>query len=152
MNSVNLIGRLTKEIEVNATPKGTLVTNFSLAVQKDKENADFINCVAYNKTAELLQKFVKKGNQVAVEGSISTRNYEGKDGKKVYVTEVIVNKIHLLSNNISSSKSNNPMGHTMLLENAEGELFEEICDMDNFLPLKIVVEGVVIDELNRLYY
>jgi single-strand DNA-binding protein len=114
MNSVNLIGRLTKEIEVNATPKGTLVTNFSLAVQKDKENADFINCVAYNKTAELLQKFVKKGNQVAVEGSISTRNYEGKDGKKVYVTEVIVNKIHLLSNSAPAKVDNSVI--------AEGDL------------------------------
>lgn len=115
MNIVHLIGRLTKEVEVNATPKGTIVGKFSLAVQKDKENADFINCVAFGKTAELLEKYVKKGNQVGLEGSISTRNYEGKDGKKVYVTEVIVNKVHLLSNSNVSNKLE-------VIELAEGDL------------------------------
>lgn len=105
MNIVHLIGRLTKEVEINSTPKGVLVGKFSVAIQRDKENADFINCVAFGKTAELLEKYVKKGNQVGLEGSISTRNYDGKDGKKVYVTEVVVNKVHLLSNQGASSSS-----------------------------------------------
>ena len=97
MNKVVLIGRLTKDIELKSTQSGKLTTTFTLAVQRDKENADFIQCVAWERKAELLRDYTHKGSQVAIEGRIQTRNYES-NGRKVYVTEVWVNDIQLLDN------------------------------------------------------
>lgn len=102
MNKAVLIGRNTKEIELRATKSGSSVTAFTIAVNRDFKNAngeteaDFINCVAYGKTAELLSKYVKKGDRLAVEGRIQVRNYDNQEGKKVYVTEVIVQNIEFL--------------------------------------------------------
>lgn len=102
MNKVLLIARNVKEIELKATKTGTSVTAFTVAVNRDFKNAngeteaDFINCVAYGKTAELLSKYVKKGDRLAVEGRIQVRNYDNQEGKKVYVTEVIVQNIEFL--------------------------------------------------------
>lgn len=101
MNQVILIGRLTKTPDQRYTPNGTAVTTFTLAVDKptkDKD-ADFINCVAWNKLAETVANYCTKGKQVAVAGRISTRNYENSDGKKVYVTEVTVTELKFLSEN-----------------------------------------------------
>ncbi len=102
MNKTILIGRNVKEIEYRTTTSGKGVTAFTIAVNRDFKNAngeteaDFINCVAYGKTAELLSKYVKKGDRLAVEGRIQTRNYDNQEGKKVYVTEVIVQNIEFL--------------------------------------------------------
>lgn len=91
MNKVFLIGRLTNEpvLRENETTK---VAKFTLAVNRLKEGADFINCIAWNKTAELISKYFKKGSQLAIEGRINTGSYE-KDGKKVYTTDIIVENI-----------------------------------------------------------
>ena len=92
MNKAILIGRLTKDPELRTTPTGRNVCQFSVAVSRNFTNAngereaDFINCVVWDKQAENLVKYQKKGNQIAVEGRIQTRNYDDKDGKKVYVT------------------------------------------------------------------
>lgn len=102
MNKAILVGRNVKEIELRATTSGSSVTAFTIAVNRDFKNAngeieaDFINCVAYGKTAELLSKYVKKGDRLAVEGRIQVRNYDNQEGKKVYVTEVIVQNIEFL--------------------------------------------------------
>lgn len=96
MNNTQLIGRLTKEVEVNVTPQDKKVANFTLAVNKYGEGADFIQCVAWEKTAEVLEKYTKKGSQIGVTGRIQTRNYDHNDGYKVYVTEVVVNTVDLL--------------------------------------------------------
>ena len=96
MNSVNLIGRVTKDIELKVTQSGNSVTSFTLAVQRDKDNADFINCVAWNKTAEVLNNYVSKGHRIALNGRIQTRTYDDNNGRKVYVMEVVANRIHLL--------------------------------------------------------
>lgn len=98
MNKVILMGRLTKDPETRYTQStNTQVTSFTLAVNrrfsKEKES-DFINIVAWNKTAEFCGKYFKKGQQVGVIGRIQTRNYEDKDGKKVYVTEVIAEEVY----------------------------------------------------------
>lgn len=98
MNRVILIGRITKDIELRSTKDGKSVTSFSLAVSrmnKEKET-DFISCVAWDKTADLMEKYVCKGDQIAVSGKIRTRNYEDKNGQKVYATEVIVDEIQFL--------------------------------------------------------
>ena len=89
MNKAILIGRLTKDPELRTTPTGRNVCQFSVAVSRNFTNAngereaDFINCVVWDKQAENLVKYQKKGNQIAVEGRIQTRNYDDKDGKKV---------------------------------------------------------------------
>ena len=95
MNKVILLGRLTRDPEVRyTTTNNTLVCTFSLAVNRrfkteGQPDADFFNIVAWSKTGEFCSKYFKKGQQVAVEGRLQTRNYDDKDGKKVYVTEVV---------------------------------------------------------------
>lgn len=113
MNKTILIGRNVKEIELRTTTSGSSVTAFTIAVNRDFKNAngeteaDFINCVAYGKTAEILSKYVKKGDRLAVEGRIQVRNYDNQEGKKVYVTEVIVQNIEFLETK-SNKKEETP--------------------------------------------
>src|SRR5699024_9334975 len=99
-NNVTLIGRLTKAIDIKATNSGTTVGNFTLAVNltfgKKEQEADFITCVAFNKTAEIISQYTDKGSQIAVVGRIQTRNYENKEGVRIYVTEVVANQVQLL--------------------------------------------------------
>ena len=104
MNNVNMIGRICKDLEVRFTQSNnTAMANFTLAVnrkfKKDgQQDADFINCQAWAKTAEIMAKYCTKGSQIGITGRINTRNYEGKDGKKVYVTEVIVEDFYFCGN------------------------------------------------------
>ena len=102
MNKLILIGRLTKDPEARYSQNGTCVANFTLAVDRRKESedgtsADFINCVAFGKTGELVENYLNKGKLVAVSGSIQTRSYTTSDGDKRYVTEAIVNELQFLS-------------------------------------------------------
>ena len=109
LNKVILIGRTTRDVDFRRTSSGTPVATFTLAldnrfVLKDgKPTTDFINCVAWNKTAETMEKYVKKGAMIAVEGRIQTRNYENKDGNKVYVTEVICENMRMLDTRTAGS-------------------------------------------------
>lgn len=98
MNKVIITGRTTKDIELKVTPTGTNVATFSVAVKrpfKDNES-DFFECVAYSKTAELISKYVKKGDLIGLEGRLQARNYTNKEGRKVYVTEIIVENVEFL--------------------------------------------------------
>ena len=98
MNKVELIGRLTKDIEIRVTRDTQLsVGRFTLAVNRRKKDdgADFINCTVFGKTADVMEKYVKKGHQVAVCGRIQTGSYE-KDGVKHYTTDVIVEDFDFL--------------------------------------------------------
>ena len=100
MNKVLLMGRLTKDPEVRyTTTNNTLVCGFTLAVNRrfakeGEQQADFINIVAWNKLGEFCSKYFTKGQQVAICGRIQTRTYDDKDGKKVYVTEVVAEEAH----------------------------------------------------------
>ena len=102
MNKAILIGRLTRDPELRTTPTGRSVCQFSIAVNRTytsasgEREADFINCVVWDKQAENLARYQKKGNQIAVDGRIQTRNYDDKDGKKVYVTEILATNISFL--------------------------------------------------------
>lgn len=102
MNKAILIGRLTKDPELRTTPTGRNVCQFAIAVNRTytsasgEREADFINCVVWDKQAENLAKYQKKGNQIAVDGRIQTRNYDDNNGRKVYVTEVLVNNVSFL--------------------------------------------------------
>ena len=103
MNRVCLNGRLTKDIDLRYTQNNVAVASFTLAVTRKFKNqngdyeSDFINCVAYKKTAELMNEWLKKGDLIGIEGRIQTRSYDDKNGKKVYVTEVIVESIDFLA-------------------------------------------------------
>ena len=112
MNKVFLIGRLTKDPELRYTGSNIAVATFSIAVnrtftnQSGEREADFINIVVWDKQAENLVKYQKKGNQIAVDGRIQTRNYEDKDGKRVYVTEILANNISFLDSKGTNTSSN----------------------------------------------
>lgn len=94
INRVILVGRLTKTPELKSTPNGKSVMNFTLAVQRDKDNTDFINCIAWSKTAEILAQYTSKGSLVAVEGRIQTRTYDS-NGVTKYVTEIVCDGLTL---------------------------------------------------------
>ena len=96
LNKVVLIGRMVKDAELKATQSGKSVASFTIAVDSgygENKKADFINCVAWNKTAEFVTAWFKKGDMIAVVGRLSSRSYEGADGRKNYVTEVIVSEV-----------------------------------------------------------
>ena len=102
MNNVNLIGRLTKPVDLRYTQSGIAYGSFTLAVtrrfknQNGEREADFINCVIWKKGAENLTNFTQKGSLIGVSGAIQTRNYENQQGQRVYVTEVLVENFDLL--------------------------------------------------------
>ncbi|MFK2826570.1 single-stranded DNA-binding protein [Bacillus sp. B190/17] len=102
MNRVILVGRLTKDPDLRYTPNGVAVATFTLAVnrsfanQQGERETDFINCVVWRRPAENVANFLKKGSLAGVDGRIQTRNYEGQDGKRVYVTEVLAESVQFL--------------------------------------------------------
>ena len=102
-NIILLVGRLTKNIELRYTESEKAIGNFTIAVNRDYKNqngeyeTDFFNCVVYGKVAETMQQYTQKGDLVGVRGRLQNRNYEDKEGKKHYVTEVITEKLTFLS-------------------------------------------------------
>ena len=98
MNLTILLGRLVKTPEIKTSASGVKILNFTLAVNKKVKEQDvtsYINCVAFNKTAEIIAQYTQKGSKVIVEGELSSRSYD-KDGTKVYVTEIIVNQVTII--------------------------------------------------------
>ena len=99
MNKVVLIGRLTKDPELRfAAGSGTAVSRFSVAVTRQfkKEETDFINCVAFGKTAETISQYLTKGSQMALTGSIRTGSYDAQDGSKRYTTDVAIDSFEFI--------------------------------------------------------
>lgn len=124
------MGRLTKDPEVRYTQTSNImVTSFTLAVnrrfvaQGQERQADFLPIVSWNKTAEFVAKYFKKGQQVAVIGRVETRNYDDKDGKKVYVTEVIAEEVYF-----ADSKREDGQATTFTPDNTTS--FEASTDTD----------------------
>jgi len=96
INKVILMGRLTRDPELRHTGTGTPVCSFSIAIDNgygENRQTDFINCVAWNKTAEFVSNYFQQGKMIIVIGRISTRSWEGQDGKKNYVTEVVASEV-----------------------------------------------------------
>lgn len=94
INKAILIGRLTKKAELKSTTNGKSVCNFTLAVQRDKDNTDFIPCVMWGKTAEILAQYTDRGSLIAVEGRIQVRLYDS-NGVTKYATEIICDGLTL---------------------------------------------------------
>lgn len=134
LNRVVLVGRLTRDPDLRYTPNGIAVANFNIACNRPFKNqngeneADFINCVVWRKTAENLANYMKKGSMIGVDGRLQSRSYENKDGKMVFVTEIVAESIQFLetrnnqggsqqqsnyqykqTNNQTQNTNNNPM-------------------------------------------
>lgn len=111
MNKAFLIGRLTRDPELRYSSSNAAIVNFSIAIDRQYTNnqgqreTDFINIVAFQKQAENVKKYLSKGSLVAIDGRIQTRNYEDKDGKKVYVTEVVADRVQFLESKGSSNSN-----------------------------------------------
>lgn len=96
INKVILMGRLTRDPEMRHTNSGTPVTTFSIAIDNgygDNKRTDFVNCLAWNKTAEFVTKYFTKGKMIIVIGRITTRSWETQDGKRAYATEVVAKEV-----------------------------------------------------------
>lgn len=110
MNKVILLGRLTRDPEVRYTQNNTIFATFSVAVRKrfkteDGDDADFINVIAWNKTAEFVSMYFKKGMQIALSGRLQTRSYDANDGTKRYVTEVVAEEVEFAESKRSFDES-----------------------------------------------
>jgi len=143
LNKVMLIGRLTREPEVRTTPSGAKVVTFSLAMTMSKnkdtgeQKTEYIDCVAWEGLAEIVEKYVTKGTLVYVEGSIQTRSWEGTDGKKNYKTEVLAKDLKILTpkggatGEYTPSQSSAPATKaTPKAEKVEEYKVEELPDID----------------------
>lgn len=114
INRAILVGRLTNDPELRYTTSNNATASFRLAVNRQFKNkqgereADFINCVIWQKAAETFCNYTHKGSRVAIDGRVQTRNYENKQGNRVYVTEVVVEHFSFLdTNNDNSQQSHN---------------------------------------------
>jgi len=113
MNKTILIGRSTKDADVRYSQGGAAVARISLAVdrkfkQEGQPTADFINCIAFGKTAEVIEKYVTKGTKIAVVGHIQTGSYTNKDGQKVYTTDVIIDEMEFCESRSSQQNNSQP--------------------------------------------
>ena len=113
INRVVLTGRLTKDPELRVTQNQMQICNFTLAINRrfkdanGETQADFINCIAFKKTAEIIKQYLTKGSLTGVEGRLQSRSYENKEGQRVFVTEVIVDNVTFLESNNNNSNNHN---------------------------------------------
>lgn len=129
INKAILMGRLTRDPVIRHTDSGKAVCNFTVAIDNgysEEKSADFINCVAWNKTAEFVDKYFAKGRMIIVVGRIQTRTWEDRDGKKNYVTEVVASEVAFGES--KKDAATNSAGHT-----AAGDDFTPI-DSNDDLP------------------
>ncbi|MGN1000800.1 MAG: single-stranded DNA-binding protein [Bacilli bacterium] len=135
MNKVFLIGRLTRDPELRYTSSNLPVATFSIAVnrtfanQAGEREADFINIVVWRKQAENVKNYLKQGSQVAIDGRIQTRSYDGEDGKKRYVTEVVADNVQFLDTKGSRENFNN--SESEVTPNSFSEEVPQTTDIKN---------------------
>ena len=128
MNKVILAGRLTKDIEVRYTQTGKAVARFILAVNrrvskdKEKQQADFIPIIIWNKLAEVCSKYLTKGSQILVEGHLQIRDYVAQDGKKHYIAEVIAQELEFMGSKVTAGNEQ--------LQNQEQNISQEEITQD----------------------
>ena len=142
INRVVLTGRLTRDVELRATPSGANVASFTIAVDgftKDQNNAtvnqaSFINCVAWNQSAKFVSQYCKKGTLVAVEGRLQSRSYDRKDGTKAYVTEVVIDRVENLSPKDSNSVQDSENNNSFSIDDTDENENQELSYSDDDLP------------------
>lgn len=133
MNKLQLLGRLIRDPEVSYSQSGTAITKFTIAVgrpyRKDHpEEADFIPCTAFSKTAETIGNYFAKGNRILIDGSIRFDSYDGKDGKKKYYTYALVNNFEF----IDTRKQNDGIGGNDVASGDNGSGFENMGSAQEF--------------------
>ena len=143
MNRVNLTGRLTSNPELRVNQNGSNICRFALAVARKYKNAmgeydsDFIHCVAFNKTADTVNKYVQKGDLLGVEGKIQTGSYTANDGSKRYTTDVVVDGIDFLQTKKAKKEQNSIEKEQETVENEQKDVFADFGENveidDNFL-------------------
>lgn len=135
INRVVLVGRITKNPDLRKTQSGTSVVSFTIAcnrrVPSQGQDADFINCVAWNKTADFMTQYVKKGALLGVEGRIQTRSYDDKDGKRVYVTEVVADSVQFLESKKQAESVQNESYTAPVMQNNEYADYESDIETDD---------------------
>ncbi len=137
INVVVLTGRLTADPELKTTSSGISVCSFSIAVERrfrsgEERQADFINIVAWRASAEFVSKYFKKGQMIAIEGSLQSRKYQDKEGKNRYAYEVVANNVQFAD--FKSGGSNATENETASFNNTSSSDFEEISGNDDDLP------------------
>lgn len=120
MNKVLLTGANTRDIELRNMGDGKAVTRFTLAVKRFNDEADFISCVAFGQTAELIKKCVKKGTRLLVEGHIQTGSYTNAEGKKIYTTDVMVERIEFMDRKSDTQE-----------EKSSSEIIREVVEQED---------------------
>lgn len=107
INNVTITGRATKDAEVRTTPSGTNVTTVSLAVNSFNDKVNYFDVIAWDKTAEIIGKYVSRGRQIAVQGRLQQRKWQDKDGNNRYSVEIIANQVKLLGGQDRAAEHNN---------------------------------------------
>ena len=135
INRVVLVGRITKDPMLRKTQSGTSVVSFTIAcnrrVPSQGQDADFINCVAWNKTADFMAQYVKKGALLGLEGRIQTRSYDDKDGKRVYITEVVADSVQFLESKKQAESVQNESYTAPVMQNNEYADYESDIETDD---------------------
>ena len=136
INRAIIVGRITKDPMLRKTPNGTSVVSFAIACnrrikQEGQPEADFINCQAWSKTAEAICNYVSKGHLLGLEGRIQTRNYDDKDGKRVYVTEVVVDSVQFLESKKQAENGGNEAYTAPVMQNNECADYEPDIETDD---------------------
>ena len=147
MNRVVLVGRLTRDPELRTTTSGISQTRFTLAVNRrtagadGQREADFISCIAWRGTAEAIAKYLKKGRELAVEGSIRTGSYDAQDGTKRYTTDVVVDNFTFIGSGAGANTNNdfdngpsNDIATTDISEDPFKDFGNEVALSDDDLP------------------
>lgn len=136
INKVILMGRLTRDPEMRHTNSGTPVTTFSIAINSgygENQRTDFVNCLAWNKTAEFVTKYFAKGKMIIVIGRIATRSWETQDGKRAYATEVIANEVNF-GESKTSPQLNTPQTAAQPPMQDDDDDFTPLDEEDDDLP------------------
>ena len=135
MNSIVLLGRATSSIELKQTQAGKSVASFSLAVKRPftKDTTDFITVTSWDKQAELISKYVNKGDQVCIRGYLTTRTWTDNNGQKRYATEVVADEVSFVANKESSADAKPSPAYTPTPYTSNSQNFEEI-PQDESLP------------------
>jgi len=105
MNKVILIGNLTKDPEIRNTTTGKKVASFALAVNEGKDKVQYFNCSAWEKLADVLEAYIKKGTKVAISGSLQNRSWDKPDGTKAYATDIVVRELDILSSKFDQERT-----------------------------------------------
>lgn len=113
MNKVILIGRLTRDPEVRTSQDGKPVARYTLAVNKADNKADFIRCVTFGKSAEFVEKYLHKGVKILIEGRLQTGSYTDRDGRKVYTTDVIVERHEFVESKEAAERNEDTFNQQM---------------------------------------